>query len=402
MFGKAAAYLKGGHWNTDASALPAAKRIPLRLFRFVTMAWGAFAGHRGKLHAAALTYFTLTTVVPVLCLVLLAAKYLGLGEFARKHINEQIEQGIESFEADARATAEYQLAQSGAAPAAGVKPAAAEAPVAEAAAPGTEAAPAADDASAKAASEAEAKRAEALAKREEALAKLKVAQEFAARLRDFSNKIFDQIRDFDIGTLGVAGLALLLWTVICTLGSVEESFNDVWDVAKPRSLLKRVWYYTLVIAILPLLVCASSAVPLVRALSGTILSYIEYIPYAEYVTGVVYAVIESPVAGAAITLCASACSFAFFLWAMPNAKIGFRAALKSGFITCVMFAGWLKLCAVAQVGISKSSAIYGSFSLLPIVLAWVYVSWEIVLLGAAVSRVFRHGTDSPLATRPAA
>ena len=92
MFGKAAAYLKGGHWNTDASALPAAKRIPLRLFRFVTMAWGAFAGHRGKLHAAALTYFTLTTVVPVLCLVLLAAKYLGLGEFARKHINEQIEQ----------------------------------------------------------------------------------------------------------------------------------------------------------------------------------------------------------------------------------------------------------------------------------------------------------------------
>ena len=435
MFGKAAAYLKGGHWNTDASALPAAKRIPLRLFRFVTMAWGAFAGHRGKLHAAALTYFTLTTVVPVLCLVLLAAKYLGLGEFARKHINEQIEQGIESFEADARATAEYQLAQSGAAleaakaaaggkepaaggndqpaggkpaagaaPAAGVKPAAAEAPAAEAtaAAPGTEAAPAADDASAKAASEAEAKRAEALAKREEALAKLKVAQEFAARLRDFSNKIFDQIRDFDIGTLGVAGLALLLWTVICTLGSVEESFNDVWDVAKPRSLLKRVWYYTLVIAILPLLVCASSAVPLVRALSGTILSYIEYIPYAEYVTGVVYAVIESPVAGAAITLCASACSFAFFLWAMPNAKIGFRAALKSGFITCVMFAGWLKLCAVAQVGISKSSAIYGSFSLLPIVLAWVYVSWEIVLLGAAVSRVFRHGTDSPLSTRPAA
>ena len=81
MFGKAAAYLKGGHWNTDASALPAAKRIPLRLFRFVTMAWGAFAGHRGKLHAAALTYFTLTTVVPVLCLVLLAASLSISGYF---------------------------------------------------------------------------------------------------------------------------------------------------------------------------------------------------------------------------------------------------------------------------------------------------------------------------------
>ena len=56
----------------------------------------------------------------------------------------------------------------------------------------------------------------------------------------------------------------------------------------------------------------------------------------------------------------------------------------------------MKLCAVAQVGISKSSAIYGSFSFLPIVLAWVYVSWEIVLLGAAFSRVIQHGTDTPV------
>jgi membrane protein len=55
-----------------------------------------------------------------------------------------------------------------------------------------------------------------------------------------------------------------------------------------------------------------------------------------------------------------------------------------------MFVSWLKACAVAQVGIAKSSALYGSFAFFPIVLAWMYVSWEIVLLGANMVRSFER------------
>ena len=49
--------------------------------------------------------------------------------------------------------------------------------------------------------------------------------------------------------------------------------------------------------------------------------------------------------------------------------------------------------AVAQVGIAKSSALYGSFAFMPIVLAWLYMSWQIVLLGANMVREFARSSE---------
>ena len=378
MFAKISRFLKEGHWDVSLAALPAWKRWPLAVYRFACSSLSIFTLRRGKLHAGALTYFTLTTVVPIFCLLLLAAKYAGFGEYAREHINAYIDETITAFERDAQVAMENEEAAEAAS---------------RQAAPGAAETVAPQDGGAAAAQGAGSETRTGLSAAEKVAAKSAAAGDFARQARDFSNKIFDQIRDFDVGTLGWAGLLLLLWAVIGTLGSVEQSFNDFWDVEKPRSFFVKTWYYLLVLAILPVLVCAASAVPIVRALSGLILSCIEYIPYADTVTGVVRMVIDSPVAGSAITLLASALSFAFFLWAMPNAKTKFRPAFASGLLTSILFAAWLKICAVAQVGISNASAIYGSFSLLPILLAWVYVSWEVVLLGSAFSRVFQNGVD---------
>jgi membrane protein len=66
--------------------------------------------------------------------------------------------------------------------------------------------------------------------------------------------------------------------------------------------------------------------------------------------------------------------------------VRFSSAFAGGAVTAALFGGWMKLCAVAQIGIAKSSALYGSFAFFPIVLAWVYMSWQIVLLGACFVR----------------
>ena len=73
---------------------------------------------------------------------------------------------------------------------------------------------------------------------------------------------------------------------------------------------------------------------------------------------------------------------------MPNCRVQFRAAVYGGMITAFFFGAWVKICAVAQIGIAKSSTLYGSLAFLPIVLAWMYMSWQIILLGACAVREF--------------
>ena len=83
--------------------------------------------------------------------------------------------------------------------------------------------------------------------------------------------------------------------------------------------------------------------------------------------------------------------FAFILSFMPNRMVKLRPALEGGFCTAVLFCGWIRLCTAAQVGIGKSSTFYGSFAAPMIVLAWIYMSWQIVLLGANMVRAFEEG-----------
>ena len=57
-------------------------------------------------------------------------------------------------------------------------------------------------------------------------------------------------------------------------------------------------------------------------------------------------------------------------------------------VTAILFGGWWKICAILQVGIARASMLYGSFAFLPILLTWIYTSWQIVLFGAVLVREF--------------
>ena len=75
-------------------------------------------------------------------------------------------------------------------------------------------------------------------------------------------------------------------------------------------------------------------------------------------------------------------------------ETGGISLVRGGLITAVLFAAWVKVCAIAQVGIAKSSMLYGSFAFVPIILAWSYMSWQIILLGANMVRAFDATPDA--------
>ena len=70
---------------------------------------------------------------------------------------------------------------------------------------------------------------------------------------------------------------------------------------------------------------------------------------------------------------------------MPNAKVKIKPAIVAGVVagTCLQIVQWVYI--DLQFGITKLSAIYGSFAAIPLFIVWLQSSWIIVLLGAELS-----------------
>ncbi len=320
-------FLREGQWGVRAHELPAARRMGLHTLRLVSLVAIGFRRNQCALHAASLTFFSLMALVPILVLGLALARTFGGADMAKTQLDRQLDEW---------------LAQAGLA--------------AEAAAP-----------DAPAAAQAEAAQAEA-------------AQAFSSQVREVADRLFEQVNSISFGTLGGVGLVMLLWSVVGTLGKVEDSFNQVWGVERPRQLVRKVADYLFVIMILPFLIMAVSTVPV-----ASMVHDVMHKAVGESATASVQALTRSGVLKTVITLTVGSLTFAFLLGFMPNTRVKVVPALAGGFVTLVLFAGWLKLCAMLQVGIAKYSALYGGFAVLPILLMWVYTSWQIVLLGSEIA-----------------
>ncbi len=209
---------------------------------------------------------------------------------------------------------------------------------------------------------------------------------FAEQLEAKAIQFFDQINTISFGTLGGIGAVALIWMVITLLGRVELSFNLICGVPRPRSLWRKFTDYLSVVLILPFLMTAASTVPIIDLLARG----------ADTVGGALAAdtvrtVVGSTLLKKALVLGISTVAFGFLLIFMPNTRIRLGPGFVGGFLTALFFNIWLVVCARLQVGIVKYSALYGGFALLPILLMWVYTSWEIILLGAEVVFALQNG-----------
>ena len=305
--------------------------------KFIDWGWAVvcrFLDNHCTMHAAGLTYYSLLAIVPILCVLLLAAKTLGADDFVKTQINGQIDAMIVNIESGQ------------------------------------------DDDLAAVATLDEAAREQ----------KRAMAQEFGRRARSLSNQVFERVEQFDVGTLGWVGFFTLLWTVISSIGMVEVSFNEIWGVDKPRPVWKRAYLYLFVSIVVPVLSALAMSLPILNVVKDVIVATAGATSLTKWLSDGLVWFLDSTLLRLAIVFVLSSLNFAYLYWVMPNRKVSFRHAFYGGMVTALLFGGWVKLCAVAQVGIAKSSALYGSLAFLPIVLAWMYMSWQIVLLGAVIVR----------------
>ena len=188
--------------------------------------------------------------------------------------------------------------------------------------------------------------------------------------------------------MGWIGFALLLWTVISSLGQVEVCLNEIWDIEKPRPIWKKAYLYIFVATVMPIFAILAMSMPILNVVKDVIVATMGSTWLTKWASDGLIWFIEFWAFKLLISIGFASLAFGYFFWVLPNCKVRWRHAWYGGVLTAVLFGAVMKLCAIAQVGIAKSSALYGSFAFLPIVLAWFYMSWQVILLGGNMVRAF--------------
>jgi membrane protein len=179
------------------------------------------------------------------------------------------------------------------------------------------------------------------------------------------------------GPIAGVGVIVLFWSVMSLLNRIETSFNHIWQVRTSRPWYRKFTDYLTIMLIAPVFIILSSSI---KVFIGTELAeFMVRAPILDFFKPVISSLIRfAPYLISWIVL-----TILFII--MPNARVKFVPALISGIIagTILQTLQWVYL--DLQFGITKLSAIYGSFAAVPLLLILVQSSWIVVLLGAELT-----------------
>ncbi|TFH32699.1 MAG: YihY family inner membrane protein, partial [Myxococcales bacterium] len=192
---------------------------------------------------------------------------------------------------------------------------------------------------------------------------------------DAIETVVKYIDNTNFAGLGVIGGFVLFLTVLSVMANIEQAFNVIWGNATPRSPVRRVTDYfgVMILCSTLLAVAASATVMITRAALASDL---------EAKWGVVSFAERSMTYG---VYCLVWFVFAFLYMFMPNTKVRAFPALAGGIVAGSVWqlTQWTYI--RFQAGVSTYNAIYGTLAQLPVLMAWLFLSWVIVLFGAEIA-----------------
>ncbi len=285
-------YLQKDIWRVRVRKLPRHRSIWIRQLRTLLLALRGFNEDKCQLRAAALTFYSLLSIVPLMAMAFAIAKGFGFEKYLERQLYD----------------------------------------------------------------------------------KMSGQEEVITKIVSFSQAMLENTR---AGVIAGIGIAVLFWTVIKVLGNIENSFNDIWGIKKPRSISRKFSDYLSFMLIGPILfIIASSANVMIVGQIKMIMMKLEFLgPVVPLILNLLKL----------LPFIVVWVLFTFVYLFMPNTKVNFRSALIAGIMagTIYQFVQWAYI--TFQIGASKFGAIYGSFAALPLFLVWLQMSWIIVLFGAEIS-----------------
>lgn len=179
------------------------------------------------------------------------------------------------------------------------------------------------------------------------------------------------------GFIAGIGLVILLWSVMQVLNHIEKSFNHIWQIKKSRPWIRKFADYLSIMIVAPVFI----------VLSGSVTVYLN----TKMSTISDQALVLSTIKPALVFLLKFVPYVIMWLvltmlyMVMPNTRVKIKSAFVAGVIAGTLFQLVQMLYINSQIGVSRYSAIYGSFAAFPLFIVWMQISWLVVLMGAEIS-----------------
>lgn len=200
---------------------------------------------------------------------------------------------------------------------------------------------------------------------------------------DLIPKIIEYVDNTNVAALGYIGLAFIIYTAISMLGQIESSFNHIWQIEKPRTLIRKFTDYLALLILGPLLLAIT------LGLSTTLSSHAitqKLLEIGLFAGAMKLFLLSLPWLSSIMVL-----SLIYII--IPNTTVHLRSALFAGVVAGLTWQLTQISFISFQVGVAKYNAIYGTFASVPIFMIWLFVSWIIVLSGALLNFACQHVGD---------
>lgn len=179
------------------------------------------------------------------------------------------------------------------------------------------------------------------------------------------------------GIIAGLGFVVLFWSVMQLLGRIERAFNDIWEIKKSRNFMRKFSDYLTIMIIAPIFIIASSSLSFY--IKSTLIKLSVEVDFVNFMSPFLFEILRF----APYVLVWLLLTLTYII--MPHTNVKFKPALMGGIIAGTLFQLMQYWYFGFQMKISAYNAIYGSFAALPLLLAWVQLSWLIILLGAEIA-----------------
>lgn len=208
----------------------------------------------------------------------------------------------------------------------------------------------------------------------------KQTADFGAHLRSAADKIFNYVDQTNFATLGTFGMVGIFLSVILVLGQIEKSLNVIWKVKDGRSILRKVADYIALMILFPISINVALAAGTMLESQALNVHLDQFLPIVWLQTLLLRGV---PILFLSLTLYVI---YVFF----PNTKTGGLSTMIGAFVAGFFWFLTQNIYLSMQIGVAKYNAIYGSFATIPLFLAWVWVAWLFVLIGAQLAYAIQN------------